>query len=120
MVKKEKSPESKRKKLEASIKLLKKKLGKKSQGQADSKERYVRRQLKRAQRKLARTQVLTLEESLALFERGTELASLCSQRLDEAELRVKKLLSSAEDSDSLEAAPFDDWDDGAADPSLPF
>ncbi|RME32873.1 MAG: exodeoxyribonuclease VII small subunit [Thermoflexia bacterium] len=35
---------------------------------------------------------LSLEESLALYERGRLLAAYCSQKLDEAELRVQQLL----------------------------
>lgn len=35
---------------------------------------------------------LPLEEAIALFERGTKLANQCSTKLDEAELKVKKLL----------------------------
>jgi exodeoxyribonuclease VII small subunit len=34
---------------------------------------------------------LTLEESLALFERGQELAARCNVQLDEAELKVRQL-----------------------------
>ncbi len=34
---------------------------------------------------------LTLEESLALFERGQALASRCNVQLDEAELQVRQL-----------------------------
>ena len=34
---------------------------------------------------------LTLEESLALFERGQALAARCSTQLDEAELKVRQL-----------------------------
>ena len=34
---------------------------------------------------------LTLEESLALFERGQALAAHCSVQLDEAELTVRQL-----------------------------
>ncbi len=37
---------------------------------------------------------LTLEESMALFERGMELVNYCGQLLDEAELKVKALLPS--------------------------
>ena len=33
-----------------------------------------------------------LEKSLELFERGVELARLCKLKLDEAELRVQKLM----------------------------
>lgn len=35
---------------------------------------------------------LGLERSLELFERGVKLARLCKARLDEAELRVSKLV----------------------------
>lgn len=35
---------------------------------------------------------LTLQESMALFERGMELVRYCGQLLDEAELKVKALL----------------------------
>ena len=34
---------------------------------------------------------LTLEESLALFERGQALATRCNVQLDEAELKVRQL-----------------------------
>jgi len=34
---------------------------------------------------------LTLEESLALFERGQALAARCNVRLDEAELQISEL-----------------------------
>ncbi len=34
---------------------------------------------------------LTLEESLALFERGQQLAARCGAQLDAAELRVQQL-----------------------------
>lgn len=37
---------------------------------------------------------LTLQESMALFERGMELVSYCGQLLDEAEIKVKTLLPS--------------------------
>jgi exodeoxyribonuclease VII small subunit len=51
---------------------------------------------------------LPLEESLALFERGTELAKLCNKQLDEAELRVQQLLPTPQG--DLEPAPFEDQD----------
>ncbi len=35
---------------------------------------------------------LALDESLALFQRGMEIAALCSQMLDKAELRIKELV----------------------------
>lgn len=34
---------------------------------------------------------LTLEESLALFERGQKLAALCNRQLEQASLRVEQL-----------------------------
>ena len=34
---------------------------------------------------------LSLDESLALFQRGTELAKKCAEMLDRAELRVREL-----------------------------
>jgi exodeoxyribonuclease VII small subunit len=37
---------------------------------------------------------LSLDESLALFQRGTELAKKCAEMLDRAELRVKELAPS--------------------------
>ncbi len=39
---------------------------------------------------------LSLEESLRLFERGQELATYCSQQLDEAELKVKEITQEGE------------------------
>ena len=47
---------------------------------------------------------LPLAESLALFERGTALASQCQALLDQAELRVRQL--SAHPDGSLETEPF--------------
>ncbi len=40
---------------------------------------------------------LSLDESLALFQRGTELAKKCAAMLDQAELRVKELAPSRGD-----------------------
>ncbi|MEE9166755.1 MAG: exodeoxyribonuclease VII small subunit [Candidatus Neomarinimicrobiota bacterium] len=36
-------------------------------------------------------EAVSLEESLRLFEEGIELTELCRERLDEAELKIKKL-----------------------------
>ena len=44
---------------------------------------------------------LTLDDTLALFERGQRLAAFCGTKLDEAELQVHKLSASG----ALE--PFD-------------
>lgn len=60
---------------------------------------------------------LTLEESLALFERGTELAVLCNEQLDQAELRVRQLLPAP--AGDVEAVPFEDWE-GEPDAGFPF
>lgn len=53
---------------------------------------------------------LTLEEALALFERGIELAALCEKALDEAELRLEKLRPAG--SGAYEAVPFGDEAEG--------
>ena len=39
---------------------------------------------------------LNLDKSLELFERGIEMARLCKERLDAAELRVAKLVKERE------------------------
>ncbi len=39
---------------------------------------------------------LSLDESLALFRRGMELAGKCSEMLDKAELRIKELVPQAD------------------------
>ncbi|MBK8988578.1 MAG: exodeoxyribonuclease VII small subunit [Chloroflexi bacterium] len=39
---------------------------------------------------------LTLDESLALFERGQKLAELCNKQLNQATLRVEQLTSDGE------------------------
>lgn len=38
---------------------------------------------------------LTIEEAVSLYEQGMQLARLCQQRLDAAELRISKLLAVA-------------------------
>jgi len=50
---------------------------------------------------------LSLEESLALYERGMELAALCTEQLDQAELRVRQLLPSP--TGEMIAEPFEGW-----------
>lgn len=49
---------------------------------------------------------VALEESLKLFQEGTELVGRCGKLLDEAELQVKKI-ASAPDGTPVEEA-FDD------------
>jgi len=39
---------------------------------------------------------LTLEESLALFERGQALAARCNEQLDTAELKIKQITPDGE------------------------
>ena len=39
-----------------------------------------------------------LEESLKLFQEGTELVRSCGKLLDEAELQVKKIMTAADES----------------------
>lgn len=43
-----------------------------------------------------------LEESLKLFQEGTDLVSRCGKLLDEAELQVKKVMTAADGSPVLE------------------
>jgi exodeoxyribonuclease VII small subunit len=52
---------------------------------------------------------LTLDESMALYERGLKLAQQCNARLDSAELRIKELAPAL--AGGLEA----DADDGRVD-----
>ncbi len=47
---------------------------------------------------------LSLDESMALFERGQRLVRLCENQLNAAELRVNQLLSDADG--SLKAEPL--------------
>lgn len=48
---------------------------------------------------------LPLEESLALYERGSALAAYCTSKLDEAALRVTQWQPDGN------TAPFEDWQD---------
>lgn len=43
-----------------------------------------------------------LEESLKLFQEGTELVRACGKLLDEAQLQVKKVMTAADGSPVLE------------------
>ena len=45
---------------------------------------------------------VALEESLKLFQEGTELVRSCGKLLDEAELQVKKVMTAADGSPMLE------------------
>jgi len=53
---------------------------------------------------------LTLDESMALFERGTILAEQCNVLLDSAELRVRQL--TARPDGSVEPEPLESWRNG--------
>lgn len=46
-----------------------------------------------------------LEESLKLFQEGTELVRNCDKLLDDAELQVQKVLTAADGSPVLEEMP---------------
>jgi exodeoxyribonuclease VII small subunit len=48
---------------------------------------------------------LTLDEAIALFERGQALAQLCDEKLEQAKLRVNQLLPDADG--SYREAPFE-------------
>ena len=43
-----------------------------------------------------------LEESLKLFQEGTELVQTCTKLLDDAQLQIKKVMTAADDSPVLE------------------
>ena len=45
---------------------------------------------------------VALDESLKLFQEGTELVSSCSKLLDQAELQIKKVMTAADGSPVLE------------------
>jgi exodeoxyribonuclease VII small subunit len=49
---------------------------------------------------------LTLDESIALFERGMKLAEQCDQKLDDAELKVSQLVPS--DEGGYRTTPFEE------------
>lgn len=50
---------------------------------------------------------LTLDEAIALFERGQALAQLCDEKLEQAELRVNQLLPDADADGDYREEPFD-------------
>ncbi len=57
---------------------------------------------------------LSLDESLALYERGMELARLCGERLDRAEVRIKELSPRASTELPLQDLEQDDNAEGEA------
>lgn len=60
---------------------------------------------------------LPLADALALYERGVQLARLCSSQLDAAELRVQQLVVVADDDDDTD---LDDVDNEGNDEEEPF
>ena len=55
---------------------------------------------------------LTLDQAMALFERGVALATQCNVQLDAAELRVQQLVPTAGEgppSEDYELAPFEEY-----------
>ena len=51
---------------------------------------------------------VALEESLKLFQEGTELVRSCGKLLDDAELQVKKVMTAADGSPVLEDFAHED------------
>jgi exodeoxyribonuclease VII small subunit len=55
---------------------------------------------------------LTLDQAMALFERGTDLATQCNAQLDAAELRVQQLVPAGGEGtpgEDYELASFDEY-----------
>jgi exodeoxyribonuclease VII small subunit len=55
---------------------------------------------------------LTLDQSMALFERGMTLATQCNAQLDAAELRVRQLVPTGGEGltgEDYELAPFEEY-----------
>ena len=50
---------------------------------------------------------VALEESLKLFQEGTELVRSCGKLLDEAQLQVKKIMVAADGSPAEEEFPYE-------------
>ena len=44
-----------------------------------------------------------LDESLKLFQEGTELVSFCAQRLEDAQMQIRKVVKTANGSPAMEA-----------------
>ena len=60
---------------------------------------------------------LTLDESLAAFEEGVRLTRLCRKTLEEAELRVRRLVEDEEDTSPTESEGEASNDEGGEEPS---
>jgi exodeoxyribonuclease VII small subunit len=50
---------------------------------------------------------LPLDESLRLFEEGTNLTKLCQKRLTEAELRIERLMADGERTEEMPSSGLD-------------
>jgi exodeoxyribonuclease VII small subunit len=44
-----------------------------------------------------------LDESLKLFQEGTELVSYCAKRLEDAQMQIRKVVKTADGSPAMEA-----------------
>ena len=51
---------------------------------------------------------LPLDESLRLFEEGTNLTKVCQKRLTEAELRIEKLMADGVGAEEMPSSGLDD------------
>jgi exodeoxyribonuclease VII small subunit len=51
---------------------------------------------------------LPLDESLRLFEEGTELTKVCQKRLTEAELRIERLMAQGDGTEEMPSSGLDD------------
>lgn len=51
---------------------------------------------------------LSLDESLLLFEEGTQLTKVCQRRLTEAELRIERLVGDGDRTEEIPSSGLDD------------
>jgi exodeoxyribonuclease VII small subunit len=51
---------------------------------------------------------LSLDESLRLFEEGTQLTKVCQKRLTEAELRIEKLVGEGDKVEQMPSSGLED------------
>ena len=51
---------------------------------------------------------LPLDQSLRLFEEGTQLTKVCQKRLTEAELRIERLMAQGEGTEEMPSSGLDD------------
>ena len=73
------------------------------------------KQLENVVERLESGDSLTLDESLAAFEEGVRLTRLCRKTLEEAELRVRRLVEDEEgETDGAPAGDADEVSEGAS------